>query len=82
MLIDLANKLCDVEKFLDFILCQVLLKIVLFYEVILERNLLNEIQFSPYRVNGTSIHWGTTLSLSSLNIFEENKFYEIKKRNI
>ena len=30
-LIDLANKLYDVEQFLDFILCHVLLKIILFY---------------------------------------------------
>ena len=30
-LIYLANKLYDLEKFLDFILCHVLLKIVLFY---------------------------------------------------
>ena len=31
LLINLANKLYDVEKFLDFILCHVLLKIALFY---------------------------------------------------
>ena len=30
-LIDLANKLYDIEKFIDFMLCHVLLKIVLFY---------------------------------------------------
>ena len=30
-LTDLANKLHDTEKFLDFISCNVLLKIVLFY---------------------------------------------------
>ena len=30
-LIYLANKLCDIKKYLDFILCHVLLKIVLFY---------------------------------------------------
>ena len=30
-LIGLANKLYNIEKFLDFILCQVLLKIVFFY---------------------------------------------------
>ena len=30
-LIDLVNKLYDVEQFLDFILCHVLLKIILFY---------------------------------------------------
>ena len=29
-LIDLANKLYDIEIFLDFILCHVLLKVVLF----------------------------------------------------
>ena len=29
--IDLANKLYDVKKFLDFILCHVLLKIILFH---------------------------------------------------
>ena len=30
-LINLGNKLYNIEKFLDFILCHVLLKIVLFY---------------------------------------------------
>ena len=30
-LIDLANKLHDIEKILDFIVCHLLLKIVLFY---------------------------------------------------
>ena len=30
-LIDLANKLIDVENFLDFILCHVLLNIALFF---------------------------------------------------
>ena len=30
-LLDLGNKLYDIEKFFDFILCHVLLKIVLFY---------------------------------------------------
>ena len=34
-LIHLASKLYEVEKFLDFILCHVLLKIALFYEEIL-----------------------------------------------
>ena len=31
LLINLANKLYDIEKFLDLILCHVLSKIVLFY---------------------------------------------------
>ena len=34
---------------------------------------LNKIQFNSFYIN---------MWLSSLNIFEENQFYEIKKRNI
>ena len=39
----------------------------------LETNLANKIQFDSLYVN---------MWLSSLNIFEENQFYKIKKRNI
>ena len=35
--------------------------------------MLNKIQFNSFYIN---------MRLSSLNIFEENQFYEIKKRNI
>ena len=73
-LIDLANKLYIhyVEKFIDFILCHVLLDIALFFFL---RNFTNKykIQFNSFYIN---------MWLSSLNIFEENQFYEIKKRNI
>ena len=72
-LTDLANKLYGVEKFLDFILCPVLLNIVSFFQEILPTNVLNKIQPNSFYIN---------MWLSSLNIFEENQFYEIKKRNI
>ena len=54
-------------------LCHVLLEIILFYEETLWTNLLNKIQFNRLYSN---------MWLSSLNVFEENQFYDIKKRNI
>ena len=41
--------------------------------MLLKTNLLNKIQFNSFYIN---------MWLSSLNIFEENQFYDIKKRNI
>ena len=60
-LIDLANKLHDVNKFIDFILCHVIKNCL-----VLSRNFVNK----------------PAMWLFSLNTFEENQFYGIKKRNI
>ena len=60
----------DIEKILDFILCYVLLKIVLLRDFV---NLLHKIQFNNLCMN---------MWLSSLNIFQENQFFEIKRKNI
>ena len=57
---------------IDFILDHVLLEIVLCYYKIKETNLLNKIQFNSLYIN---------MWFSSLNIFEENEFYGIKKQN-
>ena len=57
----------------DFILCHVLLKTVLFHYEILKTNLLSKIQLNSLNIN---------MWLFLLNVFEENHFYEIKKRNI
>ena len=69
VLIDLANKLNHIEKFL------ISFDAICFYKLryleILQTNLFNKIQFNSMYM------W-----LSSLNIFEENQFYEMKKRII
>ena len=60
-LIDLANILHDVNKFIDFILCHVIKNCLVLF-----RNFVNK----------------PAMWLFSLNTFEENQFYGIKKRNI
>ena len=72
VLIDLANKLYHIENywfhFIPFVIqnCLVLLRNFVI-------DMFNKIQFNSLYIN---------MWLSSVSIFEENKFYKIKKRNI
>ena len=68
--IDLANKLYH-RKILDFILCCLLLKIPCFIKKFCKQTCL--IKFNE-------IASTLTCGLSSLTIFDENKFYEIKRK--
>ena len=70
VLIDLANRLCDIEKFLISFYAICYYKLSCFIKTFFKQ--------TWWKFNGLYVN----ICLSSSNIFEENQFHEIKKKNV